>query len=283
MEDSIKIILVGQNVGKSSFIRNLKGEPFDRGYEPTYGGYKQVPILLGENEDENKKLSVILYDTSGQELYDKSELYKNADCAIFFFKKSSMMSFNYAKQELVKYRLIKKSLGKTPICVLYDVQSDEHPKIKSEDITKLKVDYYIGSSNKRAGSAYNVLVKTLRLLYISLLPIKNTTPKINEALSSIMTEEGLIDIVDQYDDDGSYWKKLKTFVTSHHFNFSSKQSRRKRSVRKQSPRKRSVRKQSPRKKSVRKQSPRKKSVRKQSRRLRSVRKQSRRRRSVRKN
>jgi hypothetical protein len=275
MEDSIKIILVGHVNGKSSFIRNLKGERFNDRYVPT-SGYVPVPILLGENQDENKKLSVILYDTSGQELYDKpweNDLYNNSDCAIFFFKKSNRMSFNYVTKQLSKYRLMKRRSGKTPICVLYAIESNERPKITPEEIRTLHVRYMEGS-NKIAGSAYDVLVATLRLLYQTLRPIKDRRPEIDEALSSIIPEGGLINLVHEYDDnnDYPYWKKLKTFFTTNSFNFSAKQSRRKRSVRKQSRRKRSVRKQSRRKRSVRKQSPRKRSVRKQSRRKRSVRK-----------
>ena len=104
MEDSIKIILIGK-IGKSSFIRNLKGE-FDRRYDPTMG-VKTVPIVLGEN------LNVILYDTPGQDFNPSWEnLYNNTDCAIFFFDKSSIMSFNYAKQELKKF------FRSSPYCVI---------------------------------------------------------------------------------------------------------------------------------------------------------------------
>ena len=244
MEDSIKIILIGK-IGKSSFIRNLKGE-FDRRYDPTMG-VKTVPIVLGEN------LNVILYDTPGQEFNPSWEnLYNNTDCAIFFFDKSSIMSFNYAKQELKKYKTLKRNNNKTPISVLYGIEDmGTVVKIKPDQIIKLHVNY-MGGSNKIPGSAIKVLVKILSLLYKDISKIKQARRLILDDGLSSMTEAGLLDIIGDYD-DYPYSEKLKTFLKNGAtFNFNTQQSRRKRSVRKQSRRKRSVRKQSRRKRSVRK-------------------------------
>ena len=167
MEDSIKIILDGLPTGKSSFIRNLRGEPFNQRYEPTEGG-GAVPYLL-EKEENKEKLSIILYDTPGQYTINRqweNEIYNDTHCAIFFFQKSNTPSFEYVKKQ------IKKLAGKEAICVLYAIQTNERSKIPEDEImalTRPTVKYMEGS-NKINGSAKNVLLATLKLLYETLLP-----------------------------------------------------------------------------------------------------------------
>uniref|UniRef100_A0A6C0JN68 Uncharacterized protein n=1 Tax=viral metagenome TaxID=1070528 RepID=A0A6C0JN68_9ZZZZ len=274
MGDSIKIILDGLPTGKSSFIRNLRGEPFNPMYEPTEGG-GAVPYLL-ENEENKKKLSIILYDTPGQSTINREwedEIYNDTDCAIFFFQKSNTPSFKYVKKQLKKYKRMKKREHKEAICVLYATQTNERSKIPEEEIMRLtrpNVKYMEGS-NKINGSAKNVLLATLKSLYETLRP-KDRSPQLDEELFDIFSEKALRDLVGLYDQnsDYPYWNKLKAFFTSFHFR--TKQSRRKKSVKKQSRRKRSIKKQSRRKRSIKKQSRRKKSIKKQSRRKKSIKK-----------
>jgi GTPase SAR1 family protein len=187
-EDSIKIILDGLPTGKSSFIRNLRGEPFNQRYEPTEGG-GAVPYLL-ENE-ENKKLNIILYDTPGQSTIKReweNDIYNEVDCAIFFFQKSNTPSFKYVKKQLKKYKRMKKLAGKEAICVLYATQTNERSKILEEEIMRLTrpTVTYMEGSNKINGSAKNVLLATLRSLYETLRP-KDRSPQLDEALFDIFS------------------------------------------------------------------------------------------------
>jgi GTPase SAR1 family protein len=270
MGDFIEIILDGLPTGKTSFIRNLKGEPFNQRYNPTDGG---AVFYLLKNE-ENKQLNIILYDTPGQSTINRqweNKIYNETHCAIFFFQKSNTPSFEYVKKQLKKYKRMKKLAGKETICVLYAIETNERSKISEEEIMRLtrpNVKYMEGS-NKINGSAKNVLLVTLKSLYETLRQ-KDRSPQLDEALVDIFSEKGIRDLVGLYDqnfEDYPYWNKLKAFFSSSNsFHFRTKQSRRKRSVKKQSRRKKSVKKQSRRKKSVKKQSRRKRSVKKQSRR-----------------
>jgi hypothetical protein len=192
-------------------------------------------------------------------------IYTIIPTALFSFFKSHIGSFDYVKKQVKKYKKMKKLAGKKAICVLYAIQSNERSKIPEKEIEALerrsRSIRYMEGFNKINGSAKNVLLTTLRLLYETLLPT-DRSPQVAKELFDIFSEKALSDLVGLYDQnsDYPYWNKLKAFFTSFHFR--TKQSRRKKSIKKQSRRKKSIKKQSRRKKSIKKQSRRKRSIKK---------------------
>ena len=87
-----KLIVIGdENVGKTSIINRLKKNQFTGDYEPTVGlDFQSMPIFIDE-----QNITLLLYDTAGQEKYRSLiPLYtKDAHIILFIYDISNYNSF----------------------------------------------------------------------------------------------------------------------------------------------------------------------------------------------
>jgi small GTP-binding protein len=87
-----KLMIIGdENVGKTSIINRFKNNQFNPIYEPTVGlDFQSIPILI-----DNQTVTLLLYDTAGQEKFKSLiPLYTNEANIIFFvYDISNLESF----------------------------------------------------------------------------------------------------------------------------------------------------------------------------------------------
>ena len=172
-EITLKIGLIGnQSVGKSNLIRSFVDNRFEDNYLSTIGvDYFEKEIIFN-----NKKIKLIIQDTSGEERFRciSKNYYNNVDGIIFVFDVNNLDSFN----AIIKYWLKE--------C---DNQLGEYKKILvgnniglSEDmrvVSKEKINKYVESKqikyfeiNTKEGTNVNIIFKELVELILKDFPEK---------------------------------------------------------------------------------------------------------------
>lgn len=92
-----KFVLVGNGgVGKSTFVKRIRGAPFDGKYIATFG-VDVIPIMFQTNHG---TICANIWDCAGQEKFGglRDEYYIDAQGAIVMFDATSKLSFVHAKK-----------------------------------------------------------------------------------------------------------------------------------------------------------------------------------------
>jgi len=114
MMEHVKCIIVGDGaVGKTSLLMSYSSNTFDNSYIPTVFDNYAVSIAL-----DNKYYNLNLWDTAGQEEYDKlrSISYPGSDVILICFSIISPSSFKNIKQKWISE--MKHYLPDTPIILV---------------------------------------------------------------------------------------------------------------------------------------------------------------------
>jgi len=127
---SFKLCIVGDGgVGKTSLVRAMSNEPFEKMYLPTEGVTLQ-PITYNRGE----RLSILnCWDTSGQEKYGHLHkgYWESSDAFIIMFDVTSRISFNNALKWL---RDIREEYEAVPIIIIGNKVERPDRKVELEEV-----------------------------------------------------------------------------------------------------------------------------------------------------
>ena len=138
-EIKYKLIVIGdENVGKTSIINRFKTNQFTGDYEPTVGlDFQSIPLLI-----DNQNVTLLLYDTAGQEKYRSLiPLYtKDANIIFLIYDTTNEQSFSNLEKWYESLSNINKEEA-IFILVGNKIDLNEERKVKEEEAKKFADDH----------------------------------------------------------------------------------------------------------------------------------------------